>query len=117
MRHPIRFPPFHLDVADERLWCGEAPVRLRRKTFAALRYLAHRPNRLVTKAELLHAVWPDTHVSEVVLKVCVKELRAALGDCVRAPRFIQTVRARDYRFVAPIEGRPPKAKQLASDNR
>jgi DNA-binding winged helix-turn-helix (wHTH) protein len=108
MRHPIRFPPFHLDVADERLWCGDAPVRLRPKTFAVLRYLAQHPNRLLTKAELLHAVWPDTHVSEIVLKVCVGELRAALDDHARTPRFIQTVHGRGYRFIGRLGAQPAK---------
>ncbi len=99
MRRRIRFPPFHLDLVDERLWRGAEVVRLRPRTFAVLRYLVQRPNRLVTKAELLQAVWPDTRVSSVVLKVCVRELRAALDDSARAPQFIETVHGRGYRFV------------------
>jgi DNA-binding winged helix-turn-helix (wHTH) protein len=108
MSRRIHFPPFHLDVADERLWCGDAPVRVRRKTFAVLRYLAQHPNRLVTKAELLQAVWPDTRVTEVVLKVCVRELRAALGDNALTPRFIQTVHGRGYRFIGRLGAQPAK---------
>ncbi len=113
MRRRVRFPPFHLDVADERLWRGDAVVGLRPKTFAVLQYLAQRPNRLVTKAELLQALWPDARVSAVVLKVCVTELRNALGDRAQAPRFIETVHRRGYRFIAPIERRPPKANPAA----
>jgi DNA-binding winged helix-turn-helix (wHTH) protein len=88
-------------------------VRLRPKAFAVLRYLVQRPNRLVTKAELLHAVWPDTHLGEVVLKVCVRELRAALGDRARAPRFIETVHARGHRFVGRVGSRPAKRSPVA----
>jgi hypothetical protein len=67
-----------------------------------LGYLAGRPRRLVRKEELLDHVWSGTHVSEVVLKVCIRELRAALGDDARSPRFIETVHRRGYRFVAEV---------------
>jgi DNA-binding winged helix-turn-helix (wHTH) protein/tetratricopeptide (TPR) repeat protein len=96
------FEPFRLDVADERLWRGEDPVRLTHKAFGVLRHLAEHAAQLVTKDELLDAVWPDTNVSEAAMTVCIRELRQALEDDAQAPRFIETVRGRGYRFIPPV---------------
>ncbi len=98
----ITFASFHLDLTDERLWRGAEEVPLRPKTFAVLRFLLERPGRLITKEELHDAVWPKTSVSDVVLLVCIRELRKALGDQVEAPQFIETVPRRGYRFIAPL---------------
>ncbi len=96
----IVFKPYVLDCRNQRLWRGSEPVPLRRKTFAVLRYLAERPDLLVTTEDLLDSVWPGTVVGDGGLKVCINELRRALGDSFNAPRFIETVRGRGYRFVA-----------------
>ena len=88
-----------LDLDNERLWCGEQARTLRPKTFALLRYLVAHPGQLLPKAALLEALWPETMVSEVVLSGCLRELRQALGDDARAPRFIETVHRRGYRFI------------------
>jgi hypothetical protein len=53
----------------------------------------------VTKATLLDTVWPETTVNDVALMICIRELRQALGDDPRAPRFIETMHRRGYRFV------------------
>ena len=100
---PIRFPPFVLDMVEGRVTRGDEVVPLRPRALAVLHYLAQRPNRLVTKDELLAAVWPGLSVSEVVLAVCVSELRKVLGDGAKAPRFVETVHGRGYRFVAAID--------------
>src|SRR5262249_31144047 len=77
---------------------------------AVLLHLAEHPGELVTKEALLDAVWPGVAVTEEVLRVSVAELRAALGDDRAAPRFIQTVPRRGYRFIARVgaamAGRP-----------
>lgn len=109
----IEFAPFRLDPADERLWRGAKPVPLTPKAFAVLRYLAERPGRLVTKQELLEAVWADSLVTDASLHVCVREVREALGDRSRVPRFIETVHRRGYRFIAPA-GRAGPAEQPGS---
>lgn len=103
MPRTIRFPPFHLDAETGQLWRGDEPVSLRPKTYAVLQHLAERPGRLVTKDELLESVWPETHVSDGVLKVCIRELRQALGDTAKTPAFIETLHRRGYRFVGDIE--------------
>src|SRR5262249_21945193 len=76
---------------------------------ALLRYLLSHPGQLVTKEELLEAVWPETYVGEAILKVTVRQLREALGDDPRSPRFIETAHRRGYRFI----GRIAQAEQTA----
>ncbi len=100
-------PPAHsslrLDFDSGEIRCGTARLRLRRKSLAVLRYLADRPGRLVTKDELLEAVWPDTYVSDGVLKVCVAELRKALREALGPGEddLLVTLHGRGYRFDWP----------------
>jgi len=84
----IVFPPFRLDLVNEQLWRDNQLVPLRPKTFAVLRYLVAQAGRLVTKEEVLKAVWPDTQVSEGILKGYIHDLRDILGDDSHHPRFI-----------------------------
>ncbi len=102
LKEQIIFSPFRLDMANQNLRCGERVISLRPKTFAVLRHLLQHPGRLVTKDELLDAVWPKTNVSDTVLKVCIRELRQALGDDPQAPLFIETAHRSGYRFIAEI---------------
>lgn len=97
----IRFPPYWLDLGQQRLWRGPEEIVLRAKTFAVLRFLAERPGQLVTKEELLENLWPDLYVCDVAPMVCVSEIRKALGGVSR-PELIATVHRRGYRFIAPI---------------
>src|SRR5215470_468405 len=96
----ITFGPFRLDADNARLWRGHQTVRLSPKVFTALRYLAERPGRLVTKDDLFQAVWPEVVVSDATLTVCIRELRKALKDSSRTPRFIETIPKRGYRWIA-----------------
>jgi predicted ATPase len=98
-----------LDLANECLWCGDQARALRPKTFALLRSLMAHPGQVLPKAALLEALWPETMVSEVVLAVCIRELRQALGDTARAPRFVETVHRRGYRFIGHLPTVPPAA--------
>jgi DNA-binding winged helix-turn-helix (wHTH) protein/tetratricopeptide (TPR) repeat protein len=100
--HILLFEPFRVDLRDERLWRGEEVIHLTNKAFAVLQYLLEHPAQLVPKEALFDAVWSDTFVSDAVLTVCIRELRRALGDDARAPEFIETVRGRGYRFLAPV---------------
>src|SRR5262249_7349574 len=96
------FEPFRLDAFDERLWEREKSVRLGHKALAVLQRLVSQPGQLVTKDDLLAAAWPDTAVCEAVLTTAMRELRRALGDQARVPRFIETVHGRGYRFIASV---------------
>jgi AAA ATPase-like protein len=64
-----------------------------------LRYLVERPGRLITKGELHQTVWAGTHVTNTVLRVCVQEILAALGDSAAAPQYLETVGRQGYRLV------------------
>ena len=99
---PWHFGPFRLDLAQAGLWCAEQLVPLRPKAMALLAYLVTHPDRLVTKDELLEAVWPETAVSDAVVRVAIGALRKVLGDTAQTPRFIATVSRRGYRFLAPV---------------
>jgi DNA-binding winged helix-turn-helix (wHTH) protein/predicted ATPase len=100
----VTFGPFRLDVANERLWQGPRPISLRPKVFAVLKYLVEHPGQLVTKQELLDAVWPATFVGDAVLKDSVRQLREALEDDAGAPRYIETAHRRGYRFIGCVDG-------------
>jgi len=103
----IIFDPFALDLANECLWQGSQAIKVRPKAFAVLHYLVVRPGQLVTKEELLNAVWPETFVTDAVLKVTIRQLREALDDDPKTPRFIETAHRRGYRFIGSIvEGEP-----------
>jgi DNA-binding winged helix-turn-helix (wHTH) protein len=98
----ISFPPFRLDIANQSLCRGQQEISLRPKTFAVLEYLLENSGRLVTKDELLDAVWPEVSVSDAVLKGCIREIREALDDDPQSPRFIETLHRRGYRFIGEI---------------
>jgi DNA-binding winged helix-turn-helix (wHTH) protein/tetratricopeptide (TPR) repeat protein len=103
----LSFGPYRLDPGDGRLWRGSEPVVLPPKALAVLQYLAERAGRLVSKQELLDALWPETFVEEAVLKVQISEIRKALGDNPRTPAFVETVHRRGYRFVASVTALAP----------
>ena len=105
------FASFRLDPGNACVWRGAEMLSLTPKAFAVLQYLVAHPGQLVTKEVLLSAIWPGMTVSEAVLKVCLSEIRKALGDTVKTPRFIATVHRRGYRFIAPVtEAEPAEAQ-------
>ncbi|MBI3304179.1 MAG: AAA family ATPase, partial [Deltaproteobacteria bacterium] len=108
------FPPFHLDLPNERLWRGSQLISLRPKTFTVLRYLVEHDGQLVTKEELLGSVWRGIRVSEALPKDYIQELRKALQDNPKVPQFIETVHGRGYRFIAPLTTNPPPVQSPES---
>ena len=106
----LHFGVYRLDPQNEQLWRNQHVVRLTGKAFAVLRHLAHRPSQLVSKRELLRAVWPDTIVSHSTLTSCIKELRKALEDDAKSPQYIETVHRRGYRFIAAVQSPSPAPK-------
>jgi len=99
------FASFRLDPATMCLWQDDQLVPLASKPLAVLAYLVAHAGQVVTKEALLEAVWPETVVSEGVLKTSMGKLRRALGETARTPRYIDTVHGRGYRFIAPVEER------------
>lgn len=96
-----RFAGFELDEERAELR-GPAgtPVRLRPKTFEMLRLFAANPGRVLSKQELMEAVWPNIHVGEDGLFQCIREIRAALGDEQR--QIVKLISGRGYLFAAEV---------------
>ena len=99
----ISLDGFELDEADARLTCEGQAVPIAPRPFAVLCALARRAGHLVTKGELLDEVWGHRFVTESVLKSAISDVRAALQDDPRQPRYIETVSRRGYRFIVPLE--------------
>jgi adenylate cyclase len=96
----FEFEGYTLDIACNALRAADREIELRRKNFELLRYLVENPDRLVTKEELLKAIWPNVVVTDESLTKCVSEVRQAIGDSRQT--IIRTVSGRGYRFTAPI---------------
>ena len=111
------FSSFQLDVANSSLRRGKQAIVLTPKAFNVLRYLVEHAGKLVTKNDLWRAVWPGVSVTDATLTVCVSELRKALGDDPRAPRYIETVHRLGYRFIADISAKPVRLSDSAVHGR
>jgi pimeloyl-ACP methyl ester carboxylesterase len=98
----LTFGEFRLDPLSGHLFRGAEVVALAPKAFTLLQFLAGQAGRLVSKQELLSAVWPGVFVGDAVLKSTIRELRKALDDDSHEPRFIETAHRRGYRFMAPV---------------
>ena len=91
--------------------CGAAQAkRVEPKMMQVLVYLAGHAAEVVSKEELIQAVWADTFVTDDVLLRCISELRKALEDDPKEPRYIQTIPRSGYRLVAPVQPAPPAAE-------
>lgn len=93
-----RFAEFQLDVDNALLTRHGQRLKLRPKSFDVLCYLLEHGDELVTKDELLAALWPGLVVGDTNLHLCLSEIRRVLGEDPRHPRFIETVHRRGYRF-------------------
>ncbi len=96
------FARFELDDELYELRCGEAIVRLEPKVFDVLAYLIRHRAHVVSKDELLDALWHGEFVSDSVLPRCIAAARRALADARHAPTFIATIHGRGYRFLADV---------------
>jgi DNA-binding winged helix-turn-helix (wHTH) protein/tetratricopeptide (TPR) repeat protein len=102
------FGDFELDEGLYQLRRSGRPVKLEPRVFDVLLHLVHHRDRVVSKDELLDAVWSGDAVSEAVLPTNVAAVRKALRVDPAARTAIQTVHGRGYRFVAPVELRQPR---------
>lgn len=102
-RESFRFGEVTVDVAERRVVHHGRELALPPKAFDLLVHLVRRAGRLVTKQELLEAVWPNAFVEEGILAVHVSTLRKALGDDAASATYIQTVAKNGYRFIAAVE--------------
>ena len=106
----IRFGRYRLHPTDG-LTRGAREIHVTQKALGVLRLLAERPGHLVTKDEIFDQVWAGVAVSDAALTSCIRELRRALDDDARAPRFIETLHRRGFRFLpqtsSPDDGGAP----------
>jgi DNA-binding winged helix-turn-helix (wHTH) protein/tetratricopeptide (TPR) repeat protein len=96
------FPPFRLDLGTGSLWRDDELVPLPPKPFAVLAALVTHAGQVVTKEALFEAAWPETAVTDGVLKGCIRQIRHALGERTGTASSIATVHRRGYRFCAPV---------------
>jgi DNA-binding winged helix-turn-helix (wHTH) protein/TolB-like protein len=96
------FGAFRLDGSERVLLCEDKPVALTPKAFEVLLLLVEKHGHIVEKGELMERVWADAFVEEGNLKATVSMLRRVLGDGTDAPRYVETVPRRGYRFVARV---------------
>jgi len=122
------FGEFALDPGRRTLLRGGSPVALTPKAFDVLFFLVQNPHRLVTKEELLQAVWGDTFVEEGNLTQYISHLRKALGDNSEDNRLIVTIARKGYQFTGnvvavaqtgdisePAAVQPPAPESLQTD--
>jgi DNA-binding winged helix-turn-helix (wHTH) protein/tetratricopeptide (TPR) repeat protein len=105
----LRFGPFELDAASGELRRSGDPIKLPPQPFKVLELLARRSGEVVTREEIRAHVWCDDTVVdfEQGLNFCVRRIREVLGDTADAPRFIETLPRRGYRFLMAVTGPEP----------
>jgi DNA-binding winged helix-turn-helix (wHTH) protein len=94
----VHFGDFTVDLASRQLLCGTEEIHLGPKAFALLEVLLTKRPQALSKTQLREQLWPRTFVSESNLTSLVTELRTALGDKARHPRFVRTVYGFGYAF-------------------
>jgi DNA-binding winged helix-turn-helix (wHTH) protein len=94
----VSFGPWTLDTGARELSRGSERAHLSTKAFDLLALLVSRTPDVVTKEEITAALWPRTHVVEGNIANLVAEIRAALRDAARAPRFLRTAHGVGYSF-------------------
>ena len=102
----VRFGGFLLDTDSRQLFLDGAEVHLQPKTFELLELLVRTRPKALSKRHIRGQLWPDTVVGEASLTVAVAELRAALADDAREPRFVRTVYGFGYAFAGEAEPQP-----------
>ena len=88
----VTFGPYRFAPQTGQLWKGKQEVRLTPKAAAVLRYVVERSGQMVTKDELFQSIWIETVVSDSALTSCVQEIRQALRDNARKPRYLDGLR-------------------------
>src|ERR1700682_636240 len=96
------FGPYVLDSKRRTLHCDKSPIPITPKAFDVLLFLAQNPNRLITKDELLKAVWGDAFVEEGNLTQYISHLRKALSGNSEDSRLIVTISRKGYQFTADV---------------
>jgi DNA-binding winged helix-turn-helix (wHTH) protein/alpha-beta hydrolase superfamily lysophospholipase len=105
----VAFSGYRFEIESGRLWSGTREIRLTPRASEVLKQLVLHAGEPVSKADLFATVWQGTIVSDDALTSCIQELRRALEDDAKQPRFIETRHRRGYRFVARLSRQTPAA--------
>ncbi|MFN0172481.1 MAG: winged helix-turn-helix domain-containing tetratricopeptide repeat protein [Bryobacteraceae bacterium] len=113
--HPriFRFGVFELDPASAELRRNGVKIKLQKQPSEVLAMLLERRGEIVTREELREKLWPgQTFVDfDLGLNKAVRKVREALGDSAQAPRYVETLPQRGYRFIAPLAGAAPASSR------
>src|SRR5215475_16152832 len=100
----LRFDVFELDTAAGELRRRGERLKLPPQPFKVLELLVRHSGEVLTRADIRERIWCDSFVDfEQGLNFCIRQIREALGDNADAPRFIETLPRRGYRFLLPVE--------------
>lgn len=110
----VRLGELLFDAEARQLLRNGAEVHLSPKAFELLKTLIEESPRALSKSELHERLWPSTFVSDVNLSTLVAEIRDALGDSARQPRFIRTVHRFGYAFCGPAAGEESMKPEAAA---
>ena len=110
----VCFDRFTLDTEQRRFFEADTEVHLAPKAFALLALLIDERPKAISKDDLLRRLWPGTFVTENNLATLISDLRVALADDPRAPRFLRTVYGYGYAFAADLVNDPAGAPAMSS---
>ncbi|HMB91392.1 MAG TPA: winged helix-turn-helix domain-containing protein, partial [Rhodothermales bacterium] len=102
MRNDFYIARWHVQPQRNRISGAEAATQVEPKIMQVLVYLAERAGDVVSRAEILDAVWSDVVVGEEVVSRSISELRKVFGDNPRSPAVIETIPKAGYRLMAPV---------------
>lgn len=107
-------PDIWLDLMTAKLYKENGAIALTPRAFALLRYLVTHPNEILSTQNLLEALWPNRYVNDSEVRHYIRELRQALEDNHKVPRFIETVHGKGYRFISTLPNRIPASSAYPS---
>jgi DNA-binding winged helix-turn-helix (wHTH) protein/tetratricopeptide (TPR) repeat protein len=99
----LTFDEFELDIDRFELRRNGQPRKVEPKVFDLMVHFAKNPGQVFSRDDLIAAVWRGRMVSDATVSTCIKSARKALGDSGNSQRYIETVRARGFRFAADVE--------------
>lgn len=105
----LQFDPFELDTDRAELRTASGLIKLEPKAFRLLCLLAENTHRVISKDEMIAAVWGGRFISDAAVSTALKAVRKALGDDGDRQDFVRTIRGVGHRFVAPVRMRPAEA--------
>ena len=102
----LKFDNYDLDPLRRELWQGSVRVAVEPQVFDLLTYLVQNPDRIVSRDELLQAIWDGRAISDSAIANRINGARRAIGDSGEAQRLIRTVPRKGFRFIGPVNKLP-----------